>query len=94
MNDIDRGARAEKLINDETLNEAFELVRQHYLKTLENWALSDDEGAKKLRMMLQLVRDVRANLEQALRNGKVAAFRLEERRKLSPAEWSGKESSR
>lgn len=87
---VDRGAKAEALIKSEMFNEGFALVRTALLERLENWSIQDTDGAEKLRMMLKLLRDVRANVEQAVRDGKVSAFRLdEERRKLSPAEWSG-----
>lgn len=87
---LDRGARAEALLRNELFNEAFSSVREHYLKKLEDWPLSDSDGAQQLRMMLQLLRDVRATIDSAVRDGKVAALRIEdERRALSPAEWSG-----
>jgi hypothetical protein len=94
MNDqaaVDRAARADALLKNEMFNDAFACVREAILERIENWSLQDTNGAEQLRMMLKLLRDVRANIEQAVRDGKVSSFRLdEERRKLSPAEWSGR----
>lgn len=88
---LDRGVRAEALLKDEMFNDAFARTREAILERLENWSLGDPQGAEKLRMMLKLLRDVRANIEQAVRDGKVSSFRLdEERRALTPAEWSGR----
>jgi hypothetical protein len=38
--------------------------------------MRDTEGAEKLRIMLKLLNDVRANLEGAISDGKVTQFRL------------------
>jgi hypothetical protein len=85
----DRGVKAEKLLNDELLTEAFANVRENLLANLEEWPLDDTAGAEKLRMMLKVISAVRKHLEKVLRDGKVAAHELElERRKeLSPAEF-------
>ncbi len=91
--EIDRGQRAARLVNDPTLQEAFSAVEK---VIHEQWAQSpirDHEGQLKLRLMLQLLGDVRAVLETAVSDGKLAAQRLEElnsRRVLSPAQWSGR----
>lgn len=87
----DRGAKADALLKNDMFNEGFALVRSAILERLEHWPLTDSGGAEQLRMMLKLLRDVRANFEQAVKDGKVAAFRLdEERRNLSPAEFMGR----
>jgi hypothetical protein len=45
-------------------------------------------GAHELKLMLKLLSDVRANLEQAVMDGKLAAAELKtQRRELSPAEF-------
>lgn len=84
VNDLERGAHAEKLLADVLLTEAFEQVRQSILTHIESWPLEDTAGAEKLRMSLKLLRGVRANLEHAVRDGKVAAYRLEEERRKKP----------
>lgn len=82
--DLERGAKAEKLLNDETLSDAFESVRQAIFQKIEQTPLRDDEGLKDLRRMLKLLRDLRVNLEQAIRDGKLAAeaLKMEKERKV------------
>lgn len=88
---VDRASKAKAMLDNPMFNESFAMVREALLERLESWSLEDTKGAEQLRMMLKLLRDVRANVEQAVRNGKVSAFRLdEERRNLSPAEWTGR----
>lgn len=81
MNPLERGAHAEKLMNDELLKEAFDHLRESYLKSLEDWPLDDTAGAERLRIALKVVQGVRNNLNTVLRDGKVAQIKLEEERK-------------
>ena len=74
--DLAKASKAAQLLNDETLQEAFDNVRQAIFNKIEQTPLRDDEGLRQLRMMLKLLRDVRANLEHALRDGKLAAEEL------------------
>lgn len=87
--DIERGAKAEKLIKDSMLTEAFDLVRSAIIEKWETTPLRDKDGAHELKLMLKLLGDVRANLEQAVNDGKLAAAELKQqaRRELSPAEF-------
>jgi hypothetical protein len=81
VNPLERGAHAEKLVNDELLKEAFDHLRESYLKSLEDWPLNDTAGAERLRIALKVVQGVRNNLNTVLRDGKVAHLKLEEERK-------------
>lgn len=87
--DLDRGQRAERLLNDPMLTEAFALVKQAIVESWEAAPLRDKDGAHELKLMLKLLGDVRANLEQALQDGKLAAAELQikNRRDLSPAQF-------
>jgi hypothetical protein len=87
--DVDRGIAADRLLKDPMLNEAFALVRSAILEKWEATPLRDKEGAHELKLMLKLLGDVRANLEQALADGKLAAEELKQqaRRELTPAEF-------
>ena len=76
MNEIDRGNRAQALLDDETLQQAFADVREAILGQIESCPLRDTEGAEKLRLMLKLLRDLQANLETAVSNGKLAEVEL------------------
>ena len=89
---VDRASKAKALLDNPMFDESFAMVRAALLERLEHWSLQDTSGAEKLRMMLKLLRDVRANIEQAVRDGKVSSFRLdEERRALTPKEWAGRD---
>jgi len=81
MNDIERGTHAEKLLNDPLLAEAFEAKRVQLLLSLEDLSMSDEKGAEQLRLSLKLLKGLRADLEGYVRDGKVAAQKLEDERK-------------
>lgn len=87
--DLERGERARRLLTDPLLSQAFTDVRGAIIDRWENTPLRDKDGAHELKLMLRLLRDVQANLEQAVQNGKLAAAELNQlnRRELSPAEW-------
>lgn len=89
QSDVDRGQHAERLLKDPLLSQSFELVREAIIAKWEATPLRDRDGAHELKLMLKLLGDVRANLEQALTDGKLAAeeLRQQARRDLSPAEF-------
>ena len=74
--DIAKAQRADKLLKDEDLQGAFDSVRQALFEKIEQTPMRDDEGLKQLRIMLKLLKDVRANLERAIRDGKLASEEL------------------
>lgn len=78
MNALERGDRAAKLLGDPVLSDAFAAVDK---AIHDKWAatpLRDKDAAHELRLMLKLLRDVRANLEAAVNDGKVEALRIEQ----------------
>jgi hypothetical protein len=79
--EVTRGAHAERLLNDPLLKEAFELVENHILAMFRNAPLRDSEGVVKSKQLLHSLSLVRGALEQAVRDGKVAAHTLEERKR-------------
>jgi hypothetical protein len=81
MNTLERAAHAEQLLKDPLLQEAFTSMRTAILERIESAPMADTEGAEKMRTMLKLLRDLRANFEQAVRDGQLAKFQLEEERK-------------
>lgn len=81
MNPLERGAHAEQLLKDPLLQEAFTSMRMAILERIESAPMADTEGAEKLRTMLKLLRDLKSNFEQAVRDGQLAKFQLEEERK-------------
>lgn len=92
VHDADRGARAQQIIDNPIFDGAFKAVEQ---AIFDQWAASpirDHEGQHELRLMLNLLRDVRASLEQTMADGKIAVEELKRQnaRPLSPAQWSGR----
>lgn len=86
--DLERGARAERLLNDPLLNEAFALVAQAIHEVWEATPLLDRDAAHELKLQLHVLRSVRGNLEQALSDGKLAAEEVRRmNRPLSPVEY-------
>ena len=86
MNDaqkIDRANRAERLLTDPLYQESFELVRQALLAKFEAAPLTDAEGIQMIRLCLKLLNDVRANLTAAVNDGKVAAFEIEQKKRVA-----------
>lgn len=78
--EIERGERAQRLLRDPLLLEAFASVKAAIHERWEQAPVRDKDGAHELKLMLNLLRDVQANLEQAVRNGRFAADSLEKRR--------------
>lgn len=86
--DVERGRKADRLLQDPMLNEAFDLVHQAIHERWEACPLRDRDGAHELRLQLKTLNDVRANLEQAIQDGKLAAAELKTQNEpLSPAQW-------
>ena len=83
MNKIDRAQKAERILNDEIFQEAFESVRQALLQKFESAPVGDTDGIMKVRLCLKLLSDVRANLDAVLRDGKVEEFNIQEKKRLS-----------
>lgn len=87
--DLERGARAERLLNDPLFKESFALVEQAIHEAWAAAPIRDREAAHELKLQLHLLASVRANLEQALSDGKVAAEEIRRlSRPLTPAEYS------
>lgn len=83
MNKIERGEKAARILNDDLYKEAFEGVRQALLTKFESAPVGDAEGMAKIRLCLKLLHDVRANLEAFMNDGKVAAFEMEEKKRVA-----------
>ncbi len=78
---IDRAKRAEKLLNDQTFKEAFGHVEKALHDAWANAPVRDKEGAHEIKLMLKLLRDVKASIEQSVVSGKATIHRLEEKRR-------------
>jgi hypothetical protein len=79
--DLERGSRAERLLADPLLKESFDLVENHILSMFKSAPIRDEEGVVKSKQLLHSLTLVRSALEQAVRDGKVAANTLEEERR-------------
>lgn len=79
---IAKADRCKRLVEDPDLSEAFTQVRAAILEKIEACPIRDTEGAEKLRLMLKLLNDVRANLVAAIEDGKMAKFQIDEKRRF------------
>ncbi len=70
------GAEAKRALDDPALAKAFEDVEAAILNKWATSPLGDKDGQHELRLMLKLLGDLRANLEQAVNDGKLAANEL------------------
>lgn len=80
--EADRGRRAQELLDDELMVEAFSLIRT---KLTNEWADSparDTEGREKLWLMLKLLSSVEGHLKTVLETGKMANVQLTQQRNL------------
>ena len=82
---IERASRAEKLVNDPLLIEAFDVLRTKILANIEEAPIRDKAGVHECRLMLKVLSSVKGHLEQAVRDGKVVLHRLEERKRFEKA---------
>lgn len=77
---LHRATRAEKLLKDDLLKEAFELVKKALMQKWEASPVRDKEGREYLFLMIKATNDARGYLEQAIRDGKVEVHSKEQRR--------------
>ena len=70
--DIARGNRAEILLKDSLLSEAFDHLRTEYLKAWETTAARDTDARERLWQAVQIVGKVRTHLQSVVNDGKVA----------------------
>jgi hypothetical protein len=80
---IERAEKAARLLSDPLLREGFDLVRKGLHETWEKTPIRDREGAHELRLMLKLLTDVETAFIQAVNDGKVVKFNVEQRRHLN-----------
>jgi hypothetical protein len=86
MNTIERAQRAQALLSDPMLEEAFQLTRLRLIEGLEALPTHETEKAEDFRKCLKMLKGVRTNLESAVNSGKLEQFRLDEavERKKNP----------
>jgi hypothetical protein len=74
----ERAHKAKTLLDNPMYQEGFEMVHKAIISRIEACPLGDVAIAEDLRKCLRLLRDVRANLEHAISQGKLISFRLEQ----------------
>lgn len=82
---IERANRAEKLVNDPMLKEAFVTLRAKLHQNIEAAPIRDKAGVHECRLMLKIMTSVEKYLESVLRDGQIVLHRLEERKKHARA---------
>lgn len=82
--DLERGARADRLLKDEVLVKAFSDVEAAIIERWKACPIKDRESAHEYKLMQKLLNDVRANLEQAVADGKIAATELKRQEERRP----------
>lgn len=76
---LDRAGRANRLLKEELLVEAWQSVREAILHKWEASPVRDNDGREYLYLMLKALNDARGYLEQASRDGKVVIHLQEQR---------------
>ena len=77
--DVTRGAKAQRLLEDPLLIEAFEIADKAILDKFKR--AQDDEQVVRAKQLHTALTLVRAVLEQAIRDGKIAERTLEDRKR-------------
>jgi hypothetical protein len=72
----ERAARAEALLRDELLLEAFDTLDQEYVKAWRATAARDNDARERLWQAVQIVAKVRDHLGSVLSSGKLAQREL------------------
>jgi hypothetical protein len=72
-----RAARAQALLNDELLKEAFATLDTEYVKAWRETSARDDDARQRYWQAVNVLGKVRDHLEQVVRDGRVAQADLE-----------------
>lgn len=75
---VGRAVRAERLLADELLVEAFATLENAYATAWRSTAIDDASGREKLFLAINVVGKVRDHLSAAVSNGKLAKAELKE----------------
>jgi len=77
--EIMRGERAEQLLREPLLTEAFEIIEQEYMAQWKNSPARDEAGREKLWLMLKLLGQVHGQLQAVVNTGTFAKATLVQR---------------
>jgi hypothetical protein len=78
-----RGVRAEDLLGDELLSEAFTALEASYVSAWRATAIDDSTGREKLFLAINVVGKVRDHLASVVADGKLAQAELKELAQLA-----------
>ena len=73
-----RASRAQNLLNDDMLTEAFKTLEESYTLAWRSTLVEDVGAREKLFLAVNIVGKVRDHLEKVLMNGKMAAAELKQ----------------
>jgi hypothetical protein len=80
--EIERGGKAQRLIDDEMYIESMAGVREAIIKQWEACPIRDKEGQHELKLMLKLLSDLQANIKTIADTGKLAQINIEREKSL------------
>lgn len=84
---LDKAAKAEALVQNPAFEQAFSDVEAAILRQWKDCPVRDVDGQHELKLMYKLLSDLRANLDRAISDGKLAALEIEQER--SPRSFLG-----
>lgn len=80
--DRQRGQRAELLLNDDLLKEAFDTIEAEYIKAWVGSPPRDTEGRERVWQAVQIVGRVKTHLQSVAATGRLSAKELDDLAKL------------
>lgn len=83
LKQVDRGGKANALLNSEIYREAFRKVEEGIIEKWKDAPVRDLEGQQSLKLMHKLLSDVKAYIEGVAEDGKMAAITLDHERTLA-----------
>lgn len=75
--DVQRAQRAERLLTDSLLVEAFAAIEAEYLKAWKGTAARDTDARERLWQAYQIIGIVQSNLKSVVNSGKLAKAELD-----------------
>lgn len=73
---VDRASRAERLLSDDIIAEAFDLLEKSYIETWRATGIHATNDREKLFIAINVVGKVRDHLNSVVQNGKLAKAEL------------------
>lgn len=80
--ELDRGFKAQQLLDNEIYQESIQTVREAIIAQWAESPIRDHEGQHELRLMLKLLNDLTANIKTVADTGKLAQIQIERESKF------------